>query len=191
MKFEDMKKIWNEQNQQHNYVIDEQQLHKNISEKKKRASKFIGQMEWLGMAANVIGGGAILISSFVKGKGDIFTIPLGVMMLAFACYIFISRHKRLKGEDRFDRTLLGDLDHAISNVTYRTQLSYYMLLYFIPVGLLLIANAIQEGLPLIKVFLIVMFVIVSLFLGRWEHRSWHLAQKKRLEAMREKLVEPV
>ena len=87
--------------------------------------------------------------------------------------------------------MLGDLYHAISNARYRASLSYFMLLVFIPVGLLMIANAINENKSLGTILLIAAFVIVTWFLGNWEHRNWHLANMKRLESMREKLIEYV
>ena len=129
--------------------------------------------------------------NFVSHVGDVYSNILGCFLLLSASFIYTRRLKRLKNENRFDRSILGDLEHAISNATYRANLSYLMLLLFIPVSLLMIANAINEDKSLATIFFIVVFVTVTWFLGRWEHRSWHLANKKRLEAMKKKLVESV
>lgn len=191
MKFEDMKKIWDEQNQQHLYVIDEQQLHATITAKKRGASKFVNVMEIVLILVNLITGSVILAMHYIKGAGNIFAISMGLLMVVTSVYIYTLRIKRLKNEDRFDRTLLGDLEHAIKNASYQAQLSFFLLMYFIPIGLLTIANAIHENKSPEKIFLVAAFVVITWFLGRWEHRSWHVARKKRLEAMKEKLMESV
>jgi hypothetical protein len=38
-------------------------------------------------------------------------------------------------------------------------------------------------------FLIAVLFAITIYLSRWEHRSWHVARKKRLEGMRAKLIE--
>lgn len=191
MKFEEMKKIWNDQNQEHLYVIDEAQLRNTIDEKKRKTSRLVSKMEMFGIMANVSAGGFVLISNFVEQKGYVLANMIGILMLATAGYIYFMRTKRLKSENQFDRTMLGDLEHAINNATYQTRLSFSMLLVFIPIALLVIGNVVEAGKSPFIIFIIVAFMVVVLFLGRWEHRSWHVARKKRLEAMRDKLLEKV
>lgn len=191
MKFEEMKKIWNDQKQDHSYVIDEAQLRNTIDKKKRKTSRLVSKMETFGIMANVSAGGFVLISNFVEQKGYVLANIMGMLMLATAGYIYFMRTKRLKSENQFDRTMLGDLEHAINNATYQMRLSFSMLLVFIPIGLLVIGNVIEAGKSPVIIFLIVAFMVVVLFLGRWEHRSWHVARKKRLEAMRDKLLEKV
>lgn len=189
MKFEEMKKIWDEQNQAHLYVIDETQLRNTIDEKKRKSSRLVSKIEIFGIMANVTAGGFVLILNFAEQKGYALANIMGMLMLATAGYIYFMRTKRLKSENQFNRTMLGDLEHAINNATYQTRLSFSMLLVFIPIGLLVIGNVIEAGKSPIIIFLITAFMVVVLFLGRWEHRNWHVARKKRLEAMRDKLLE--
>ncbi|MEQ9413515.1 MAG: hypothetical protein RIF39_06775 [Cyclobacteriaceae bacterium] len=191
MKFEDMKKIWDEQDQQHKYVVDEKKLHETIQMRKRKGSRYVSKMEWMLIFANVLAGGVIIVMNFIKTSGDIYANGLGVLMLAAGIYIYTKRNHRLKNENRFDRTMLGDLDHAISNANYRARLSYGMLIYFIFVAILSIGNAMEEEKSLEKIGLIVVFFVITWFLGRWEHKAWHVANKKRLISMRDKLVEPI
>jgi hypothetical protein len=191
MKFEDMKKIWDEQSQQHLYVIDENALQKSIQIKKNGASRFINKMEWFMILANLVAGGMIITMNFIKHPGDYYANLLGIAMIGAAIYVYLRRLQRLRNENRFNRTMLGDLEHAISNATYRARLSYTMLMYFVMVTLLIILNAIHEEKSLAQILLLTAFCVIIWLLGRWEHRSWHLANKKRLEAMREKLIESV
>lgn len=191
MKFEDMKKIWDEQNQTHLYVIDEKVLHESILAKKRKSSHFVNKMEWMMIGVNLLSGGVIVSLNFIKHSGDIYVNALGVLMIAAAVFVYLRRLNRLKNENRFDRSMLGDLDHAINNATYRAQLSFGMLIYFVFVSILVMGNAIYEEKSALKVVLIAAFLITVWFLGRWEHRAWHVAHKKRLEAMKEKLLESV
>lgn len=191
MKFEDMKKIWNEQDQKHQYVIDEKVLHESIQAKKRKSSRFVNKMEWILIGTNSFSGGVLIVMNFIKHVDGYYTNALGVLMLATAVFIYFRRSHRLKNENRFDRSMLGDLDHAINNATYRAQLSYGMLIYFVLVAILVMGNAIYEETSALKIALIAAFLIVVWFLGRWEHRSWHLAHKKRLELMKVKLMESV
>lgn len=189
MKFEDMKKAWSEHH--HKFEIDEKKLHESIKHKKKKSSRFVSQVEWILIFANLIAGGTIVAMSFVEKSGEIYANALGLVMLAAGIYIYTRRSHRLKHENRFDRTMLGDLDHAISNATYRARLSYGILIYFLFVAVLTVSNAIYEDKSWLKIGLIIVFFAITWLLGRWEYRSWHLADKQRLEAMRKKLVEPV
>lgn len=190
MKFEDMKKIWDEQNQTHLYVIDEKLLQDNIQLKKKGASRFINKMEWFAILVNLLVGCVMLSMNFIQ-QGDIYANLIGIVMVIAAGYVYSRRLQRLKNENQFNRTMLGDLEHAISNATYRARLSYSLLMYWIVFASLFILNIIHEEKSLLQILLAVAFCVVVWFLGRWEHRKWHLASKKRLEAMKEKLMESV
>jgi len=191
MNIEDMKKIWNEQDQQHQYVIDEQLLQENIQRKKRKGSRFVNKMEWAMIFSNLLAGGSIIGMNMIRHNTHPYVSALGAVMLAAAVYVLIIRQKRLKNENRFDRTMLGDLDHAINNANYRARLSYSMLIYWILFSLLLLGTAILEGWSVMQVTGIAVFCIVVGLLGRWEHKSWHVANKKRLEALKSKLMEAV
>ncbi|HCM75934.1 MAG TPA: hypothetical protein DIS90_06105, partial [Cytophagales bacterium] len=183
--------IWNEQDQQHQYVIDEQLLQENIQRKKRKGSRFVNKMEWAMIFSNLLAGGSIIGMNMIRHNTHPYVSALGAVMLAAAVYVLIIRQKRLKNENRFDRTMLGDLDHAINNANYRARLSYSMLIYWILFSLLMLGTAILEGWSVMQVTGIAVFCIVVGLLGRWEHKSWHVANKKRLEALKSKLMEAV
>ncbi len=189
MKFEEMKKIWDEQNNEHMYVINETRLRATIEEKKKKASGLVNKMEWMLIGTNTITGIVVLSMNFIKSPGGLYPNLLAFLMLGMGAYIMVRRVRRLKHEHQFDRTMLGDLEHAISNATYKERLSFGMLLYLIPVFILVLLNAVQEGKSMGVIMLILVFFVVIAFLGRWEHRSWHVAYRKRLEGMKAKLTE--
>lgn len=191
MKFEEMKKIWNEQNQAHMYVIDEKMLQDNIQAKKRVASRFINKMEWFIIIANSCTALTLGIANYFKSQNSLLTYLMAIALLCSVAYVIYRRQHRLKNENLFDRTLLGDLEHAISNATYRARLSSWLLMYWIVFGILFVSNFIVAEESLLVILLATAFSIIIWFLGRWEHRSWHLANKRRLEAMKEKLMESV
>lgn len=189
MKFEDMKKIWDEQREEHVYVINEQQLHENIKARKQGASRMVNKIELFLLAVNGITGATLITLNYLDRSGDVlFGTLMGLFLLGVAVFILARRRKRLRHENRFDRTMLGDINHAIENATYQVRLSYAMLLTVVPVFAIAFLGAWKEGKsPLVLGFIGIMFVLAFL-LGRWEHRGLHVARKKRLEAIREKLT---
>lgn len=189
MKFEDMKKIWDEQREEHVYVINEQQLHENIKSRKQGASRMVNKMELFLLGVNGITGATLIVLNYVDRSGEVlFGTLMGLFLLGMAAFIWVRRRTRLKHENRFDRTMLGDINHAIENATYQVRLSYAMLLTVVPVFSLAFMGAWKEGKsPVVLGFIAAMFVL-AFFLGRWEHRGLHVARKKRLEAIREKLT---
>ncbi len=46
MEFEDMKKIWDEQNNENIYAINESELHRRVIRKKNRVKRMINKFEW-------------------------------------------------------------------------------------------------------------------------------------------------
>jgi uncharacterized membrane protein YobD (UPF0266 family) len=189
MRFEEMKKIWDDQNKEHVFAIDEKQLHQNIEEKKRKSSALVSKIEIMLIVVNSLASSTIIGLNVVQRKGNIFENAMALLMLITAIYIIFRRAQRLKNENRFDRTMLGDLDHAISNATYQAQLSYGMLINCVIMGILLFFNAVAEDKSPTTLFLIAVLFAITIYLSRWEHRSWHVARKKRLEGMRAKLVE--
>jgi len=188
MKFEEMKKIWDEQNKQHLFVIDEKRLQQNIEMKKRASSKLVSKIEIMLLVVNILSGSMVLGLN-IQQATNVFNNVMGLLMLATAAYVFIKRSQRLKSENRFDRSMLGDLDHAISNATYQARLSYSMLFYAVAIGVLMFLNAMVENKSFTVLLAIAAGFAVTIYLARWEHRGWHLARKKRLVAMREKLME--
>ena len=63
MKFEDMKKIWDEQAQEQVYAINQEKLHENIRSRKRNASRMVDRIELFLIGVNgIVGVGLIDIS---------------------------------------------------------------------------------------------------------------------------------
>ncbi|MTI86757.1 MAG: hypothetical protein FH748_02175 [Balneolaceae bacterium] len=190
MKFEEMKKIWDKQNQQPLYAINEEALHNRIRTKKQRAKHISGLSEVFIIIVNIVSAASILVATFLKsnGNGDIYSYLLAGLMAATAAFVFTGRLKRKKREHLFDRSMLGDLDHAISNATFQVRLSQIMRWYILPVGLLILLDIWQTLTQIWISVLIFLFIGFIWFAGRWEHQIY-VKRKHELEVLRAKLTD--
>lgn len=188
MKFEDMKKIWDEQNKAYLYAIDEEKLRQMITNKKKSGSRVVNKLEWTAMGSNLFAG-SILIGVLFWDQFVLVDLILGIYMLSAAAYIYLRRVKRLRGEDNFERTMHGDLQHALANAKYQVNLSLMLLIYFIPVAGLVWFNLWSNDKPFWSLLAVGGFFVIVLLASLVEHQKCHVARKRKVEAMLNKLKE--
>ena len=188
MEFDEMKKIWDEQNQRALYAIDETALQNRIRSKKQSAKKISDFSEIFLIIANIAAAAIIIITSFIKASGNIYIYVLAGLMIVTAAFVFGGRLKRQKRENTFDKSILGDLDHAIANATFQVRLSQIMRWYILPVGTLTVLSLWQTQTPIWILLLILLFFGLTWFSGGWEHQVY-LRKKLELEALRTKLTE--
>ena len=190
MEFEEMRKIWDTQNNEPIYVLNEQALHKHILSKKNR-------MNWL---ANVNEIGMILIAVatstflFFKtfGTDNIYAYFPGIALLLTGVYVTVLRIRRKNKINQYDQSILGTIDHAISNASYMVNFAKtFLWWYILPIAIPVFLNMIMKEVPIwIWIFIPTSFV-VSFLLVRWELKRCHEPRKRALEALREKLTEEV
>lgn len=188
MEFDEMKKIWDAQNNQALYAIDETALYKKVLNKKQKARKMANLTEWILIFANIIAGTMVLIPSIVKDKFTISGMLMMALMYFTAGLIVMRRSRRLKSQDNFDRDLLGDLDNAIATAKYQVSLSGMGRYYLIMVAVLALTALLEAGSPWWIMSLALIFFVLTYFAGKWEHKTFYVSQKKNLEAMRSKLA---
>src|SRR5688572_30355056 len=123
MEFNEMKKIWDTQNNEAFYGINEKALHKLIISKQKKGYHITNTSELLMIFVNTITGCTVLAVNLNKPEGNIFLYGLAAWMLVTASYFLRSRIHRMKHNHQFDRSMRGDLEHAISVATYQVRLS--------------------------------------------------------------------
>lgn len=143
MEFEEMKKIWDDQNQRPLYAIDEDALRRRIHAKSRKAS-WAANLNEIGLIAISI---VVFIIIYFKNihLNNPYAYPPVIILLLTSVYIYFGRIKRKKKEQQFDRTMLGDLDHAIFNVEHeikraRTFPLWYILPLIIPTFLNMYMN---------------------------------------------------
>lgn len=187
MEFEEMKKIWDSQNKETVYAINEHALYNGILAKKRKGNSITNISELLLITVNLTAGIFIIaINLLEKGSHTIYMYILSLWMFGSACYSMISRIRRIRGEQQFDRSMLGDLQLAIYTATYQVRLSQIMRWNILPVGGLTLLGVWEDGKPLWTLGATVLLFALTYYAGGWEHLVYK-SRKRELEILREKL----
>jgi hypothetical protein len=186
MEFDEMKKIWDAQNNQPLYVIDEKALHNRIQSKMNSALHFANINEWLLIMINLGAGGLLLGLNRFKPGANIFMYIESAWMFATVVYLVVSRIRRINASRRFDRSIHGDLDHAISLVSYQLRLSRIMRLNLLPMGAIMIFSG-WEGGKLFKVGLVILVSFALAFYVGSKGDRVNKRRKRELQVLKEKL----
>lgn len=188
MEFEEMKKIWNQQNNEPMYAINETALHRSIRAKRDRA-RHLSNINDIGLIIIAILTSVILL---LTGSNHIYDYLSAVMLLLIAGYVLIGRRGRKRVERHFDRSMLGDLDHAIANVNYEIKRNKTFIWWFmLPVGVPMFLNLVQGAAPSWKWLIILPVFLLAFGVVQWELRSKLLPRRQRLEALRNTLTQEV
>lgn len=189
MEFDEMKKIWDSQNSEHLYVINEDALHNRIRTKKKRSQRLVETVEIVLLISTIVAGSMVLLANIVRGEHIIFKYVSASVFYLVAVYLWMKRSDRRKGEGRFENTMMGDLEHALSNSNHQVMISatfLYKVFPFVSIGSL-IAEWVRSGFTWM-IPAIVAFFVVGYFASRWEHRCY-VSKLRELESLKAMLVE--
>ena len=188
MEFEEMKKIWDTQNNEPIYAIDEAALHQRIQAKRNRA-KWNADLTEVGLV--VI---AIVVSSFlfIKNRGGytLYAFLPAIAILLTAVYVLVGRLKRIRVAKQFDRSILGDLDEAISHLSFEINRSrIFMWWYTLPLCFSIIPSMVVNDTPPWKWVVLLIGFFLSYMVVQLGLRYKQLPRRRELEALREKLIE--
>lgn len=188
IEFDELKKVWDAQNMEQLYSFNETALHNRIVTKKKQGMHITNVSEFIGIVANAACGSFIFWLNYFSHKGNLFMYCLAVWMSLTALYLFIGRGRRLKADHQFNRSMYGDLAHAISVATYQVRFSQLMRWNILPIGIFILLGYWDTGKSVwIAVGTIIFFIVVSYASG-WEHR-FYKKRKRELEGLKAKLGE--
>jgi len=185
MEFDELQKIWDTQNNQPLYMINEKALHNRIVSKKYQAIHIASFSEWLLMIVNIAAGAFILGTNYMQHNW-IFMYLLAAWMFGCALYVLISRLGRIKDQHRFDRSMLGDLQHALAAARYQVRLAHIMRWNVVPVALLILLAFWEGGKPLWLAVTVGIFFIMTFFASGWELNIYK-SKKRELEVLQNKL----
>ena len=186
MEFEEMKKIWDSQNNEPLYAINEEALHNRILSKKKTGYHITNVSELLLIIVNATAGLFVLSVNLSKPGVNMYMYLLATWMLFSALYMLVSRIRRINGSQRFDRSMLGDLSNAISIATYQVRLSQVGRWNILPIGVLCLLALWDSGKPIWSIVIIGIFFVFAARGTVWEH-SIYKNRKKDLEILQKKL----
>jgi hypothetical protein len=187
MEFEELQQIWDSQNNKPLYAINEKALHNMILSKKKVASHITNVSELLLVIVNLGAGGLVLGINLFPLSGNIFIFLMAPWMVATSMYVLVNRVRRINGEGRFDRSMHGDLSHAISVATYQERLSQLMRWNILPIAVLILLSFWQGGKSIWMAGLTMLFFVFAYYLGVWEHNIYK-SRKRELETLRNMLT---
>ena len=186
MEFEELRKIWDAQNDQPLYAINEKAMYNLILSKKKQAHHITNISELLIVIVYFITGSVVLSMNFYDQSGNISMYVLSVWILGSALFILVNRIRRIKDGNRFDRSMSGDLDHAISVAAYQVRISQIMLWNILPIGALTILGLWEGGKPIWIAIVVLLFFALTYYAGGWEHNIYK-RKKRQLEVLKKKL----
>ena len=188
MEFEEMEKVWNAQNNEPMYVFSESALQKRIQAKRNKAGR-ISTINEIGLTLIALATGTTLL---VRNPDSIFSYISAIALLGVAVYVLWGRFQRLNSLKKFDHTMLGNIDEAISNVENEVKRSRTFVYWFLlPIIIPVFARMIANGADIWKWVLVLAAVILSLIVVQYGLKKSQLPKKRGLEILREKLLEEV
>ena len=188
MEFDELQKIWDKQNNELLYVINEEALHNRVKAKKNAAAKKANWMEIILIGANLIAGSMLLWAVLFKGKEhETFIYVMIPIMLLVPFYLIYKRTQRKKSENKFEHTLLGDIEHALSTASYTVTLFRTSQLYFLSIAALTMLSLIfDKDASIASIIGISILFLLTLYASRWEH-NFYVRKKKDLINLKAKM----
>lgn len=186
MEIEEMKKIWDTQNKRPLYAIDEEAMHRSIS-KKRRHSSLISDINEFGLILVSI----ITISVLMlTGGRDWYDYLASAFLLGIGIYVWRGRIRRRKAEAEFDRSMLGELDHAIANAENELKRAKtFIWWYLAPLSIPVIFSFADGNTPLWKWFVVPGAFVLAYLVVRASITWVEGPRVQRLKKLREKLTD--
>lgn len=189
MAFEELQSIWDNQNDESVYKINEDALFARIQEKGKSVDHKLNVYELLMFIGN-LAIGIVLFVDVYRGDGKAYEYVLPALYIAFSIGTVILRLLRQQEEVQFDLTMRGELDKAIWKIDYLIARGRSMMLwYMLPLMIVLTITLFLNSKPLWALGTMVIVVPVSYFGGKWEINKWYMPKKRELESLRQELLD--
>ena len=188
MDFEELKVIWNSQENEKMYAINEAALHHYIRKNLKSVTNTLKFFENVITVVNLLVGVWLLIES-LDNNFPSTQLFLAVFYFGFGVYSLIRVFKRREAEKPFEKTVVGEVNRAIWRIDYlmaegRRVINWYL----VPLVLILGVMAIFDARLWLTASLMLVTTVATYYGYRWEFNKIHLPRKKNLNALREKLL---
>jgi hypothetical protein len=190
MEFDDMKKIWDTQNNEPLYVLDEPALHNRIRVKKRKALHITNFSELLAIVVNVSAGGFVLGLSLYNRSANVYMYLMAAWLFITAAYCIIGRVRRLRSNTKFDRSVLGDIDEAIAVTTYQVRFSGLLRWNIVPMGILIVLGLWGGDRSIWLVVGLLVFFAITWYASGWEH-NYYKSRRNEVQQLRSLLVDGV
>ena len=191
MEFTEMKIIWDSQNEEKLYAINESALYAQIQKKGKSVGRLLRRFEMTIIGVNVLVAVLLLVAALIN-QFDTFYYLLPVVYLAYALVALVWRWSRHQTDIHFASTMLGELDKAIWQINYLIRRSRELIfVYMLPLTLLNGGQLLYEGEPLFALAIVFVMGGAGFLTHYWEIGRCYLPQKQALEALRATLAAEV
>jgi hypothetical protein len=188
MNFEELQKIWDTQNKQTLYAINETAMYNHIMQKQRQARHITHISELLTILANAGAGIFIGIAAATSSQTSIALYILSAWMVACAVFIVRGRIHRFQGNRRFDRSMNGELAYALAVTTHQVRLSRLMRLNILPIALLLLLGLWETGKPAWIAAATAASLLLSYYASGWEH-SYYENRRRSLQNLQASLMQ--
>ena len=186
MEFEEMKKIWDTQKHRPLYAIDEDALRRRIQLNSHKASRASNVNEIALILISLVTFGIVLIKNW--SDPNPWAFPPVIALLVTSVFIYIGRRKRLKKALEFDRTMMGELDHALYNMNYEIKRARtFPMWYIFPVMIPSFLNMYMNDAALGKWLFVIGAFILSYFVVWLGLSKFQKPQHRKLVELREKI----
>jgi len=189
MEFETLQQTWKNQDTHQAYTINEPALYDQIQRKKRGSGRLASFTEKVLIGSNLLAAGFILVISLYKQSTSVFPYLIAGWMIISVFYIIVKHYQRKMRLEQYDSSILGCLDHAISNATSQLYIARVFRWNVVPVGGLALFSLIARGSSPLIIALTIAFFGLCYYASGWENKSY-IARKNELDRMRENLVKP-
>ncbi|MBA4157919.1 MAG: hypothetical protein H0X65_10645 [Gemmatimonadetes bacterium] len=191
MDFEQMKVIWDTQDERPMYAVDERALHEAVRRRSRSFRGIITVSRLAVVLTSFVLGVLFLVEPLATGA-SYHRLASGAILLLLGAAQGAALLRTRGGESRFPQSLLGDLDRAIWRVNEAIAWARALRRWYIPpfIAAVTIDVAFRTSLQSVLLWLLVIAILALASRSvEWELRSWHLPLKRRLEALRQTFIE--
>lgn len=186
MELEHIQKIWNTQNQAPMYVIDTDALQARMR-RKSRHTLLQASVNEIGLTLIVWFAGTYLV---FWGSGSVFSKVTAGAAFVLGGLILWNRFRRKKALEKYDRSLLGEVEAAIETQRVLIRRGQTFFLWFIvPLMAPGILNMVERGAGLWTWVIALGSIPLSWLVVRWGLKKGHAPQLRELERMRQLMLD--
>lgn len=191
MDFDEMKVIWDRQDERPLYAVDERALRASV----RRRSRNFRNVVLLSRLVIVLTSfvlGALFVLDALANSDVPHRLVSGAILLLLGAVQSAALLRTRAGEARFGQSVLGDVDRAIwrvdQSIAWARSLRWRYVPLFVVAVTIDAAFRLSPATVLMGLFAVLLVAAASASV-EWEIRSWHLPLKHRFEAVRRTLLE--
>ena len=180
-----MQVIWNEQNSEKLYAINEAALEKMIDRKKWTVVLMLRVFEFAMIVVNLLVGVWLILDTYFDQDGRWSIYFLAAMYIGFGLFGTWLRYRRQRDEVQFDPTLIGEIDKSIWRIDYLMQQGRFTFFwYMLPLSIVFSITMILDQNYWFALLFPLVLLPATWFGIHWEARKWHVPKKADLEDLR-------